>query len=462
MNPTSSLPMRELALSVPLKVSCDLLVAGGGPAGIAAAIAGARRGADTVLIEQYGCVGGMATTGLVGPFMTSFDKEGREEIVRGIYRELVERMMARGGALDPASVRPGSEYVSFIHPYHGSACPFDPEVMKVEAARMLLEAGVNVRLHTRVVQAFTADGSISEVLADDKAGLFVARARLYVDATGDGDVAASAGNPFEKGRAEDGRLQPATMFMRIGGVDDAKVRGWVQEHPGERLFESLVSRAREDGRFPADLPREAVGLYRQLRPGEWRVNTSRLLAVDGTDPESLSRAEIDGRRQAQELMEFFHAYCPGLEHAYLIDTGAQVGIRETRRIRGMYTLTRRDVEGAARFEDAIARYAFFMDIHNPSGQGQEGNRRLGIEGGAYFEIPYRCLVASDTANLLVAGRCLSADHQANGAIRVMPACFATGQAAGTAAAMALEGRCAPARVDGLQVRQELRRDGCAV
>jgi hypothetical protein len=378
--------------------------------------------------------------------------------------ELVRRMIAEGGAIDPSDVPPGTDYVSFIREAHQNATPFDPEVMKYAAMELVLEAGVQVRLHARLVEARTQGGRIEQVVFSEKGGLAIARAKMVVDATGDGDVAALAGNPFEKGRTGDGKLQPASLFLRIAGVDDAKVAAWAGANmgPGKRLFESFVAQARKDGRFPANCPRESVGLYRQPRAGEWRVNTSRILDVDGTDADSLTRAEIEGRRQARDLVRFFNEYCPGLERAYLLDTGAQVGIRETRRVQGLYMLTREDVENARRFDDAIARYSFFMDIHNPAGQGQETHERLFIKGGRFFDIPYRCLVASRVRNLLVSGRCISADHQANGAIRVMPACVAPGQAAGTAAAMAVKGGIAPAEVDVKALRSALSADGAIV
>ncbi len=454
----------KLSLEVPVKVDCDVLVVGGGPAGIAAAAAASRHGARTVLLEQYGCLGGMATVGLVGPFMTSFDTEGKEQIVKGIFMELVRRMIAEGGAVDPAEVPAGTDYVSFIHEAHQNATPFDPETMKYAAMELVLDAGVDVRLHARLVKVRTNGRRIESVLFSEKGGLALARAKVLVDATGDGDAAALAGNPFEKGRKGDGKLQPASMFLRIAGVDDEKVAAWARANmgPGKRLFEAFVAQARRDGRFPKSCPREAVGLYRQPRKGEWRVNTSRILDADGSDPESLTRAEIEGRRQARDLVRFFNQYCPGLEKAYLVDTGAQVGIRETRRIEGLYTLTREDVENAHRFDDAIARYSFFMDIHNPAGGGQETHERLFIKGGRFFDIPYRCLVPSRITNMLVSGRCISADHRANGAVRVMPACFATGQAAGTAAAIAAQGGLAPAEVDVKALREALSADGCVV
>ncbi len=445
-------------------VDTDVIVVGGGPAGIAAALASARSGAGTTLIEQYNSVGGMATVGLVGPFMTSYDTEGKEQIVKGVFSELVGRMLDEGGAVDPADAPAGSAYASFIHAAHQNTTPFDPEIMKYVAMEMLVEAGVAVRLRTQLIRAEKDGDRIARIVIADKSGLSLAKAKVFVDCTGDGDLAALAGNAFEKGRPEDGRLQPATMFFRIGGVDDERVEQWAREYlkPGERLFSAMVEKARADGRYPENCPRDSVGLYKQPRSGEWRVNTSRVLNIDGTDPESLTRAEIEGRRQAVALLRFLGEYCPGLEHAYLMDTGAQVGIRETRRIEGRYQLTRRDVQEARRFDDSIARYSFFMDIHNPTGSGQEGHRRLFVEGGPYFEIPYRCLLPSGVPNLLVAGRCIASDHQANGAVRVMPACFATGQAAGTAAAMSVRTGAGPGELDVQEIRDTLRSSGCVV
>ncbi|MBD3306196.1 FAD-dependent oxidoreductase [candidate division KSB3 bacterium] len=463
-------PMKEtmqktVSFDVPVKVDCDVLVVGGGPAGIAAAIASARHNARTVLIEQYGCVGGMATVGLVGPFMTSYDTQGKEQIVKGIFEELVSRMVDEGGAIHPSEIDAGSDFVSFIVEAHHNATPFDPEVMKYVAMEMLLEAGVEVKLHTRLVNVLMQHTTIDYLVFADKAGLGLAKAQILIDATGDGDVAAAAGNPYEKGRKEDGRMQPATMFMRIGNVHDDVVIQWAKEHmkqPGDRLFQDIVSQARKEGKFPDNLPREAVGMYRQPRKGEWRINTSRILGIDGTDPDSLTKAEIEGRRQVQGLLEFFRNSCPGMEDIYLIDTATQVGIRESRRIIGKYTLTKDDVQQATRFDDAIARYSFYLDIHNPAGGGQETKKRLFIEGGPFFEIPYRCLVPSETDNLLIAGRCVSADHQAHGATRIMPACFATGQAAGTAAAQAIQAKCKPEDVDVTQLRDTLQQEGCVL
>ena len=447
------------------KFTCDVLVIGGGTAGIAAAVACARHGARTVLIERFGCLGGMATTGLVGPFMTSFDKSGREPTVKGIFDELVLRMVELGGAVHPKEVPAGSPYTSYFPSdlqTHHNVTPFDPEIMKYVAQEMLVEAGVEIRFHTAFADTLVKEDGIQFVVFWDKTGLGIGRAKTVIDCSGDGDVGARAGNPFEKGR-EDGKLQPASMFLRIGGVDDVRVDEWMKAHPGEMMFQSIVAEAKAAGTFPSSLVRKDIQLYRQPRPGEWRINSTRIFDVDGTDSVSLSRGEITGRRQALDLVRFLKCSCPGCENAYLMDTGAQVGIRETRRILGLHYLTKEQVRDAVHFDDAVARYYFFMDLHNPgSGIDQEASQRMMIDGGEYFEIPYGCLVAVKIRNLLMAGRCISTDRYANGAVRVMPACFATGQAAGTAAALALSRDRFPREVDVAELRQVLRQDGCVV
>ena len=463
----------RLTRSIPVQEEADVAVFGGGPAGIAAAIASARHGAKTTLFERYGFVGGMATAGLVGPFMTSFGVDGKERVLTGIFQELVDRMVQHGGAIDPGEISAGSDYVSFIVPAHHNATPFDPEVMKYVAMEMLLEAGVKLRFHSRLVDVILADKAIVGILFAHKAGLSVAKAKVYVDATGDADLVAFAGGAFQKGRTSDGAMQPVTMFFRVGDVDDDKIVQWHLAHPNEALFASLVSEARRNGDWPEDCPRHKVGLYRTLHQGQWRVNTSRVLGIDGTDPESLTAAEIAGRRQAMRLMQFLRKYCPGMENAVLIDTGAQIGVRETRIIKGLYTLTKDDVQSGRAFPDGIARYAFFMDVHNPTGAGDEVGRSiedytnhdkhsLFVQKGNYYEIPYGCLVPAGLGRVLAVGRCISSDRIANGSVRTMPACFGTGQAAGTAAAESARTGLQPAQLNGPRLRLTLRQDGCYV
>jgi len=450
--------------------AADVVVVGGGPAGIAAAVASARHGAKTVLIERFGAIGGMGTMGLVGPFMSSFGVDGKERLVLGIFQEIVDRMVDLGGAVDPGDVCAGSDYVSFIVPAHHNCTPFDPEVLKYVATEMLFEAGVEMRLHTRCVDVIQDDGNIRGVVSVDKAGHALTEGKCFVDASGDADLVAFAGGRFTKGRLEDGRMQPVTMFFRVAGVDDVQVGKYMKEHPNEPLFAALVREAVENGEWPEDNPRRKIGMYRLPRAGEWRVNASRVLDIDATDPHSLTKAEIAGRRQVMALMRFFRKYCPGMENAYLIDTAAHIGVRETRIIEGVYRLTQEDVRTGRRFEDGIGRYAFFMDVHNPGGAGQEvdqgrseyGTHWLMIEEGNYYEIPFRCLLPVGFKNLVVAGRSISTDHMAYGTTRVMPPCFATGQAAGVAAAMAVQSNIPLPELDGVALRSTLRTDGCYV
>ena len=435
----------------------EVIVVGGGPAGIGAAIASARNGARTILVERYGFLGGMATAGLVGPFMTSYDIEGREPIIEGVFKELVDRMVAMGAAIDPAGVRGFSAFGGY-HAYgHEHVTPFDPEALKFVAQEMALEAGVSLKLHAFFVDSLTASGEIRGVIVATKGGLEALNADIVIDATGDADVAARAGVPFEQGRAEDGLMQPVSLFFRVSGVDDEAVQAYVDSHPEDADFHTIVTRAREEGGFSHT--KDHLTLFRTPRPGEWWANVSRVHGVDGTDGDQLTGAEITGRRQVLYLVRLFREYVPGFEDCYLLDTAPQIGVRETRRIVGEYVLTSDDVFKARRFPDAIARVSFPIDIHDVNGGGGffEGPRE-----GPYYTIPYRSLVPLRVEQLLVAGRCISATHQAQGSLRVMPPCFATGQAAGTAAALALETNTPVRHVNIRMLRQTLADQGALV
>lgn len=443
--------------NVPIIDRAEVLVVGGGPAGIAAAIASARQGARTLLVEQYGFLGGMATAALVGPFMTSYDIEGQEPIIEGIYKEIVDRMVDLGQAIDPAGVKGFSAYGGYHRYGHEHVTPFDPEALKFVAQEIALGAGVALRYHTTFLDSLVEEGKIQGVLCASKSGLEAFLSTVVIDTTGDGDVAARAGAPYEKGRPADGRLQPVSLFFRVGNVDDAAVQDYIDAYPDDPGFVRLLELAREREGFTHT--KGHLTLFRTPRPGEWWCNVSRVHGVDGTDPAQLTRAEIEGRRQVLYLVDFFQRYVPGFDRCYLLDTGTQVGVRETRRIIGEYVLTADDVFAARRFSDAIARVSFPIDIHDVSGGGGffEGPRE-----GPYYTIPYRCLVPLQVENLLVAGRPISATHEAHGSLRVMPPCFATGQAAGTAAALALETDRSPRQIDVALLRSSLLQQGALV
>jgi hypothetical protein len=285
---------------VPVVAETEVLVVGGGPAGIGAAVASGRNGARTVLVERFGYLGGNATAGLVGPFMTSYSQDGKLELIKGVFEELVERAEALGGAIDPGKVEGGSEYASFITYGHHRVTPFDPEMVKLVAAEMCLEAGVELRLHTAVLDPILEAGAVAGVIVASKSGLEAIRARVTVDCSADADVAARAGVPFHQGRAQDGLTQPMTLFFRLANVDDARVKQYIADHPEDhRPYAGLVRAAREAGEFP--IPREGIGIYLTPQPGIWRVNTTRLQRLDGTNARDLTRAEIEGRQQVMFL-----------------------------------------------------------------------------------------------------------------------------------------------------------------
>ena len=441
---------------IPLSEQEDVLVAGGGPAGIAAAVAAARLGARTRLVDQHGFLGGNLTAGLVGPCMTSFSLDGKEQLIRGVFDEFVRRMAETGEALHPSQTHAGDEYSGFIEYGHDKVTPFEPEAAKTVALAMCAEAGVELSLHSFVTDTLVEDGQVSGIVVATKSGLRGLRAKVTVDCTGDGDVAARAGAAVEFGRATDGLVQPMTLFFRVQGIDDEAVRTYVRDHPEDvRPFAGIVARAREAGRFPS--PRRGVGLYRTLRPGVWRINTTRILGRDGTDVEDLTAAEVEGRAQVTALMEFFRTDVPGFADASLLDTAATIGVRETRRIAGDYELTIDDLRTGRHFDDVIALCAYPVDIHDPTGSGGGVAPEYGTANA--YEIPYRSLLPRGLDGVLVAGRCVSASHEALGAIRVMPPAFAMGEAAGTAAALAATSGRSPREVPVPQLQDQLLAQG---
>jgi hypothetical protein len=449
---------------IPVTGEVDVLVVGGGPAGIGAAVAAARSGARTALIERNGVLGGAATSGLVGPFMTSFSNtgdDGSRQIIGGVFEELVRRMETMGGAMHPSNVRAGGAEAGFYIFGHDHVTPFDPEALIVVAAATVLESGAQLRLHTSFVEPMMDGTWVRGAIVHSKSGLQAIAAHVVVDCSADADVAYRAGAPTAQGREQDGLTQPMTMFFRVGHVDDDVVEAYARAHPEEtgRLFHSIVEEAKTRGEF--HIARDKVGIYHTGQKGVWRVNTSRIQGLDGTNAHDLTRGEVEGRQQVQQLMRFFRQSLPGFEQAVLLDTAAEVGVRETRRIIGDYVLSEQDLDSARHFDDVIALASFPVDMHPEVGDG--GGTDTGLARGYHtapiYEIPYRCLVPQKAEQLLVAGRCLSATREALAAVRVMPICFATGQAAGTAGAIAALDEVAPRDVDTRKLQANLLAQG---
>jgi len=407
-----------------MRTMTRVLVVGGGPAGLAAAVAAARRGVPTALIERYGFLGGLATSGLVNPFMPWH--LGTQPLVAGVFQELLDRMAALGG---------------YDRARWGEA--FDTEAMKLAADALCQQAGVRVRLHTLLTAARVAKGRITSVTTESKSGREQWRARVFVDATGDADLALRAGVPCDEGRQADGRTQPMTLCFRMANVTTARM-------PSRGEINRLYDRAKEQGRITC--PRENVLWFHTTQPGVVHFNTTRVTGRSGVIPDDLTYAELEARRQMRELVQFLVRDVPGFKGAYLQQSAPQIGIRETRRIQGEYALTGADVVKGRKFRDGIARSNYPIDIHSPTGAGTVIKTP---PAGDYYEIPYRCLLPLQVDNLLVAGRCVSATHEGQSALRIIPTCFAMGEAAGTAAALALARGLPPRQLPPKDLRREL-------
>ena len=443
--------------------SFSVVVVGGGPAGACAAVAAARNGADVLVVEQGNCLGGMATRGLVGPFMTCSDTTGEQLIVQGLFMEIVERMVAAGGAIHPRDVRAGTPFTAWITHGHDHVTPFDPEALKFTLDDLCREAGVRILYHATFLAPVMEGGRITGVEVFTKAGPQRIKAKVVIDATGDGDVAFRAGVPCELGDAgRGGAMQPCTTFFRIAGLPEEVLVADYRSHGGgigkekdgrgRRLLSWYVEKARAAGKW--HIPRPHVNLYRGVRSDEWFVNCSRLSNVDATDPKSLSAAETEGRRQVREILDLLRTYLPGGENIRLVSTASTLGVRETRHVAGEYRLDKDDVVNGAVPSDSVFVCSSSIDLHG--GKGKSGTLYVRVRKGRWYGVPYRCLVPQKVDGLLVAGRCVSASSVAAAAIRVMPPAMAMGQAAGTAAALACADGVAPRALDAARLVATLR------
>lgn len=438
----------------------DVVVVGGGPAGINAAIAAGRKRMKTLLIERYGFLGGMSTAALVYPWMTFHTKAGKQ-VIKGIAQEIVDRLKAIGGS--PGHVRDTLGFVYSVTPYH-------PEKYMVLAMDMLQEAHVDVLLHSLVVEVHIENRCIRSVTATGKSGKIRIMGKMFVDATGDGDISYLAGVPMSKGREEDQKTQPMTMMFRMRGVDLAKVKRYMLENPShfypntlwDELKDGSVPLSAVQGFYPqwekAKLPiqRDQVLFFTGPAEDEVLVNCTRVQGYDGTNVRDLSQAEYEGRKQVLMVSDFLIKHIPGFERASVSNVGTQIGVRETRRIVGHYVLTKEDVVQGRKFADAIAQSGYPIDIHDPT---QRGVSFAFIEGDGAFDIPYRCLVPQKVDNLLAAGRCISTTHEAFATTRLTPSAMATGQAAGTAASLAVRQNIRPLEVNVKALQAELIADG---
>jgi hypothetical protein len=421
----------------------DVIVAGGGPAGFGAALAAARSGASTLLIERYGYLGGMASTGL--PFLTYRDGTGKQRIF-GIPGEFARRARESGFTEDT--------------PVSNSWLVIDPEGVKLLFQEMLMEAGVDIMLHSWVGGAFTQADNLEALLVLSKGGNRAVKGKAFVDCTGDGDIAALCGVPFVLGR-EDGKMMGLSLLFALTRVDTDRFQEAVRGRWSDLVKEKGI-------KIPPEIANKTFlsenkfmpFMINPRRPGEVIFNwVQQVLDKNPLEPNDLSEAEIESRRLIHLLAnEVLRPHVPGCEEAYIAWTAGQMGVRETRRIRGLYTLTETDCRDEVDFPDTIALCTYHFDLHASSREDSE-SVYLDREFKGAIRIPYRVMIpAEGPSNLLVAGRSVSADRMALSAIRVMVPCMSMGEAAGYAAALCSSNDTAARDVDIEEVKRNLELD----
>lgn len=439
----------------------DVIVVGGGPAGIAAALSAARNGVSTLLVERYGYIGGMATAGLVHHLdpLRIIESSG---IPWEIYTKLKKRGMVKEFSVD---------HFEMPYSFWQGGCTFDPEGFKMLVNQLLQEAGVELLLHSWVSGVITEKEKVIGVQVCNKSGKQNLYAKVIIDATGDADLAAQAGAPFELGD-KDGECMALTLCFRIGGVDTEKLYSYLDKNPDQignhpRLgkyikdhrqsiilqgFYKLIAEAREKGDLKISLPESGIGMCLQPRKGEFNVNATRVVGINPVNAKDLTYAELKERDNVRQLVNFMQKYLPGFEEAYLLQTAAQVGVRESRRIVGEYVFKLDDIKEKRKFKDAVVRAKW---AHSDTHSGKDMKWSFEFFEGPYW-IPYRSLLPQKVDNLLVVGRSISATRQAMASIRIMPICASIGEAAGTAAAIAVQTGVTPRYVDTVILQETLR------
>ncbi len=396
----------------------DLIVVGGGFAGVGAAISAARKGLSVLLVEKSNCLGGAATNSFVIPFGGFFsgaeDSNGNFRFYSaGIFREIVDNLEKTGGK---SAIQ--GEW-------------FNEEYLKLVLNRMVLESGAEILFHARLFESDVKDGQVKSIKVATKNGVTELFADYYIDATGDADLAAFSGFPFQIGREEDGLCQGMTLCFRVCNVDTDLFKK--ERDKLSNLYHKYWAENKLNDAFGWILAFPYV-----VSDGILHFNSTRVVKRCPVDPFELTKAEIEAREMVFVVFEFLKKHSKSFENAALASTAPEIGVRESRKIRGEYILTGEDLVNLKRFPDTIAVGNFDIDIHNPSGTG---NSHRFFEKQEYYDIPYRSLIPKESKNLLVAGRCISVDHEAQAAIRIMPIVCCLGEAAGLAVAIAKDGIC---------------------
>lgn len=417
-----------------MKEKYDLIVCGGGFAGTAAAIAAARSGIDVLLIEKSGFLSGTAGNCLINPFMPFYTNinGSKTDLSAGLFSEILSKLTALEGL-------------------HKNGLTFNLELLKLVLDRMARESGVTVLFHTYITGLEKEDRYIRSISTINKSGAGSFAADIFIDATGDADIAAMAGCPFQLGREGDNLCQPMTLCFDIAGVDVDKV---FSTNP---QINEAYRKLQSEGKIQN--PREDVLYMRHMYKDILHVNSTRIIRKCPIDAEDVSAAESEAREQVFELFSFLKENCEGFENSVLLSSGPEIGIRESRMIEGLYKLNADDLKSCTKFYDGIAASNYEIDIHNPDGSGTS---HYYFAPGTYYTIPYRCLVPKGTDNLLVAGRCISGTHEAQASFRIMPVCCSTGEAAGCAAALAFANKCSVSGIDTAKLRDILKKRGAFI
>lgn len=426
----------EPARSIPVFAEVDVLVLGAGPAGVSAAISAAREGVSTLLVEQLGDVGGIATSGL----MSHWTGNTRG----GIYEEILQRS---------ADLPDSADYG-----FNGSPRQIiNPERLKTVLLQMLEESGASLLLYTFAVEPIMNGNQLNGVIIENKSGRQAIFAKTVIDCTGDGDIAARSGAAFTKGRESDGAMQPATIMFKIGGVDYTKA-----VFPGkfEDYIQIPAGEIQALGKAALPFPAGHVLLYRSSLPGVVTCNMTNCIGIDGTNAQDLVRATVECRKQMGPILQFLRSTVPGYENCYLLSSASLIGVRETRHFKGMQTLTEDDIRTSRIFPDwAVTHASFNFDVHNMSGNGLDATGAQDAFAATHYTIPYGCLVPEKIDGLLLAGRNISGTHMAHANYRVMPICANMGQAAGIAAAHCSQNRIQPRDLDVSVLQARLLANG---
>lgn len=439
----------------------DVVVIGGGPSGVNAAIGSARMGAKTLLVERFGYLGGMLTNAGTGPMMTFH--AGDTQVVRGVADEIIERMKIQDNS--PGHMK---DFVG----YASSVTPFDVEGMKIAMEELALEAGVELLYHTTFLGCEHTDGHINSVRLFAKGGEFKVKAKTFVDASADADLAVCANAAVRYGRDKDQLAQPMTMNAKVYNVNREKLRQFLHDHVDKTFAQSheVIDRSPRIGinarldelqlairNKELSFNRDVVLCFETNNKGEFIVNMSRISKRSAINPFELTKAEIEGRKQVREVVAFLKKYVAGFENCVLAHTGPNIGIRESNKIDGLYKLNEMDLVNNVMFDDAVAMGGYPIDIHSPEGKSETNHHFL--KEGSWYSIPYRSLLTNASDNLVVVGRCISATHEALAAVRVTPIAMAVGHAGGIAAALSSKHQVPVQEINVTELRQELKKQG---